>query len=848
MDGPLSFTPDSPYFAAGLKDHTRDIQALSSFVDTFLVQVKELTESIRRTATLGNEIAHLTHSAFSEGLTAATVGHGGQSSKAGTHGRHRQLLAVLKRFGSVLKEMSSSQEMLAESLGMTLIQPLESFRGGSLNEINRWCVQYEKDRTSYEAALGKYLSSGTYSGRGSATAALLDLRALHSVKQLKQLELTRFDAVMSMNSIESHKTLELTEACISTLLAFRTHHRILNDLLDGTSAWTNEVALQQQQHRASIDANNILMERKRRDVEAVLDAMIERIDFQLPKSDDDVVAVAVEDSGSGSGRSSFSRLWGGGGNSSASSSSSSVNSGSAGNFGSRGQGLRETQRRGSGSKQGSSASSANDSSATAWPSLAEVESRMKALDMSELEALYSPLQRDHFLSAHIVKQGFVWCRSSGKMLQASSWNRHWIVLDDSKLYVVKEVELAAPTALETKLLTEMLLASIKDLSSQMSFAFEVSYANLKTITVQAEGGREYAAWMEALKSIIEKRLVAGSVAVTSGSDHSSTATRNKRDRVAAIISRNEAFGCADCDGGKCTWVVINLCIGICIECSGVHRSLGVQISKVRSLTLDELEPEEYDLLENFDNGRSNLIWEANVTEAWVKPTAQSTYAERERWIRAKYEKKLFLGPLNVPPAALALSGSDRVQAADEAAEATTVDSLLVEACRCNNIDRVLWALAHGANPIQRVLANAGPLSIVTGATTRDDGAESPTPPDMDLHTEEPQQLPAPPSPQSTWLPSALHLAAHEGSAHVAALLILGGSSGSAYASPRSRTSSDQGIHPIPNASVCAEKASEIALSRGFVDLAGYLAKKESAFGASSFSSFSSLPSLGEDLS
>lgn len=49
--------------------------------------------------------------------------------------------------------------------------------------------------------------------------------------------------------------------------------------------------------------------------------------------------------------------------------------------------------------------------------------------------------------------------------------------------------------------------------------------------------------------------------------------------------------CADCGSRKPKWASINLGIMLCIECSGIHRSLGVHISKVRSVTLDDWDVE-----------------------------------------------------------------------------------------------------------------------------------------------------------------------------------------------------------------------------------------------------------------
>ena len=49
--------------------------------------------------------------------------------------------------------------------------------------------------------------------------------------------------------------------------------------------------------------------------------------------------------------------------------------------------------------------------------------------------------------------------------------------------------------------------------------------------------------------------------------------------VPKILDANPV--CADCDNIDPDWASLNLGVVICIECSGVHRSLGVHVSKVR---------------------------------------------------------------------------------------------------------------------------------------------------------------------------------------------------------------------------------------------------------------------------
>ncbi|EFN56385.1 hypothetical protein CHLNCDRAFT_14705, partial [Chlorella variabilis] len=74
--------------------------------------------------------------------------------------------------------------------------------------------------------------------------------------------------------------------------------------------------------------------------------------------------------------------------------------------------------------------------------------------------------------------------------------------------------------------------------------------------------------------------------------------------------------CADCGGAgagsRPTWASINCGVFICMRCAGVHRGMGVHISKVRSCSLDTWLPEQVEFMARTGNALGNAYWEASL--------------------------------------------------------------------------------------------------------------------------------------------------------------------------------------------------------------------------------------------
>lgn len=104
--------------------------------------------------------------------------------------------------------------------------------------------------------------------------------------------------------------------------------------------------------------------------------------------------------------------------------------------------------------------------------------------------------------------------------------------------------------------------------------------------------------------------------------------------------------CVDCDAKGPRWASWNLGIFLCIRCAGIHRNLGVHISRVKSVNLDAWTPEQIACIQNMGNSKARAVYEANFPDNFRRPQTDSTL---EAFIRAKYEQKKYIAKEWVEP-------------------------------------------------------------------------------------------------------------------------------------------------------------------------------------------------------
>jgi hypothetical protein len=154
--------------------------------------------------------------------------------------------------------------------------------------------------------------------------------------------------------------------------------------------------------------------------------------------------------------------------------------------------------------------------------------------------------------------------------------------------------------------------------------------------------KDMQSWMSAVQEGIEG-------AIKHGDTGTRTLKHKKDDEIGGELVSNanklllKVPGnkqCADCSSTDVQWASINLGIVLCIECSGVHRGLGVHVSKVRSLTLDKWNKSTVQFMQTQGNAKSNGYYECRLGKGSHhdvhKPSANAGKLERMQFIQLKY--------------------------------------------------------------------------------------------------------------------------------------------------------------------------------------------------------------------
>ncbi|XP_074468354.1 arf-GAP with Rho-GAP domain, ANK repeat and PH domain-containing protein 1 [Sebastes fasciatus] len=142
----------------------------------------------------------------------------------------------------------------------------------------------------------------------------------------------------------------------------------------------------------------------------------------------------------------------------------------------------------------------------------------------------------------------------------------------------------------------------------------------KSFNLSVDSSKDLSVWLDTLSSSIRSALSNSQVALR-------------------LWESPDNKVCGDCGAANPEWASINLLLVICDACAGQHRALGSNLSKVRSLKLDNKAWTEplIQLFVTYGNRLANQVW-APVVPAALQLSPGSSDGERSKFIQDKYSR------------------------------------------------------------------------------------------------------------------------------------------------------------------------------------------------------------------
>uniref|UniRef100_A0A671YMM6 Arf-GAP with SH3 domain, ANK repeat and PH domain-containing protein 2-like n=2 Tax=Sparus aurata TaxID=8175 RepID=A0A671YMM6_SPAAU len=252
------------------------------------------------------------------------------------------------------------------------------------------------------------------------------------------------------------------------------------------------------------------------------------------------------------------------------------------------------------------------------------------------------------------RSGFLYKKSDGlrKMWQKRKCSAH-----NCYLTIAHATPNKPPTRLN--LLTCQVKPSVEDKK-----CFDLISHN-RTYHFLAEDEAECVAWISVLSNSKQEAL---SVALDGGRRGGGGGESSVEDLTRAITDDIRRMpgnnNCCDCGAPDPGWLSTNLGILTCIECSGIHREMGVHVSRIQSLSLDSLGTSDLLLARNVGNAGFNEILEANLLSPSLKPSQHSHMAERKDFILSKYQDIHFVRRSHSSSSALRLGLQEATKSCD----------------------------------------------------------------------------------------------------------------------------------------------------------------------------------------